>query len=307
MEIYELRQKQSLPLDIKLSMTKRRIRQWYEYWKGNIYIAFSGGKDSTVLLNIVRSLYPNVPAVYVNTGLEYPEINEFVNEIENVVILRPKMNFKQVLDNYGVPIISKKVARQIRELRNPTKKNEATRKLFLTGITRNGNKTSNFKLSEKWKYLVDAPFGISEECCNIMKKNPIKQYEKDSNRKGITGMMASDSMLREKSYLKIGCNNYTGMKSNPLSFWLEKDIWDYIKKNNIKYCSIYDTGVKRTGCIFCMFGIHLEKTPNRFQLMQDTHPKLYKYCMNNLGLKEVLEYIHVPYKKPTTLGKWCKK
>ena len=76
-EIWELRQMQSLPLDIKVKMTQRRIMDWYNYWGGEVYVSFSGGKDSTVLLHIARELFPDIPAVFVNTGLEYPEIREF--------------------------------------------------------------------------------------------------------------------------------------------------------------------------------------------------------------------------------------
>ena len=77
----------------------------------------------------------------------------------------------------------------------------------------------------------------------------------------------------------------------PLSIWIEKDIWDYIKKHNLEYSKIYDMGENRTGCMFCMFGVHLEKGENRFDRMKKTHLQIYNYCMDKLGLKEVLEYI----------------
>jgi hypothetical protein len=54
-------------------------------------------------------------------------------------------------------------------------------------------------------------------------------------------------------------------------------------------------GYSRTGCIFCMFGIHLEPEPNRFQIMEKTHPKIYNYCMNKLNYKEILSYLGVKY------------
>ena len=106
----QLRQLQALPLNIKIRKTEQRIREWYEHWEGNVYVSFSGGKDSTVLLDIVRHLYPNVPAVFSDTGLEYPEINEFVKTFPNVTIVRPKHSFKKILTKYGYPIISKEVA-----------------------------------------------------------------------------------------------------------------------------------------------------------------------------------------------------
>ena len=81
-----LKQRQNLPLNLKIELTKRRIREFYEYFDGQVYVSFSGGKDSTVLLDIVRSLYPNVLAVFVDTGLEYPEVRQFVKSIENITI-----------------------------------------------------------------------------------------------------------------------------------------------------------------------------------------------------------------------------
>ena len=92
-------------------MTQERIRGWVnEFGEDGVYVSFSGGKDSTVLLHIVRNMYPNVKAVFVDTGLEYPEIREFVKSFENVYWLRPKMNFRQVIEKYGYPFISKEVS-----------------------------------------------------------------------------------------------------------------------------------------------------------------------------------------------------
>ena len=98
----ELIMLQSLPLDIKIMKTKRRICEWIDFYGENgVYVSFSGGKDSIVLLDLVRQVKPNIPAVFIDTGLEYPETKEFVNSIDNVTILRPKMSFKQVIDDYG--------------------------------------------------------------------------------------------------------------------------------------------------------------------------------------------------------------
>ena len=90
MTAQQLKQLQTLPLDVKIRKTEQRIKEWYEHWDGDVYVSFSGGKDSTVLLHIVRKLYPDVPAVFSDTGLEYPEIKEFVKTFDNVRIVRPK-------------------------------------------------------------------------------------------------------------------------------------------------------------------------------------------------------------------------
>ena len=107
----ELMQWQALPLSVKVRMTKHRIRDWVDYYgEDGVYVSFSGGKDSTVLLDLVRQDYPNVGAVYVDTGLEYPEIREFVKTFENVTWIKPKLTFKEVINTYGYPMISKEVS-----------------------------------------------------------------------------------------------------------------------------------------------------------------------------------------------------
>ena len=107
----DLYQMQGMSLENKIKMTQRRIKEWVdEYGEDGVYISFSGGKDSTVLLDIARQMYPNLKACFVNTGLEYPEIVSFIKSFDNVDIIRPKMNFKKVIEKYGYPFISKEVA-----------------------------------------------------------------------------------------------------------------------------------------------------------------------------------------------------
>jgi len=291
-ELWQLRQMQELPLEVKVIKSKQRIKEWYEYWDGQVYVSFSGGKDSTVLLHLVRSMYPDVPAVFIDTGLEYPEIKEFVRSGENIKWLKPKMSFRQVIEKYGYPVVSKEVSETIDQCRKGYK--------------------SRFKKIDpayrgrysclKWSFLMDAPFKISNLCCNVMKKNPAKSYEKQTQRKPYLGVMAEDSSLRKSSWLRHGCNAFDSKRplSQPLAFWDELDIWKYIRTFNVPYSKIYDMGYRNTGCVFCMFGCHLEGQPNRFQRMKITHPQLYQYCMKpwsdgGLGLAEVLDFINVPY------------
>lgn len=283
-----LQRLQALPLEQKISLTERRIKEFYDYFSGQVYVSFSGGKDSTVLLHIVRRLFPDVPGVFVNTGLEYPEIVEFVQTIDNVTQLRPKMPFTEVIKKYGYPVVSKEVAQKINEIRI-TKSDKLRNKRL------HGDEKGNGKIPEKWKYLIDAPFKISHKCCDIMKKSPIKKYERLTERKSIVASMAAESRLREQTYIKKGCNSFDGKRpmSLPMAFWAEQDIWQYIKKYNVRYSKIYDIGEKRTGCMFCMFGCQFndEDGIQRFERMKIHHPKQYNYCMEKLGLREVIAYI----------------
>ena len=284
-----LNSRKALPLEAKITLSQLRIREFYEKYNGQVYVAFSGGKDSTVLLDIVRSVYPNVPAVFVDTGLEYPEIREFVKTIENVVWIKPKYTFKEVLEKYGYPVVSKVQSQYLREYLY--QKSEKNKRIRWEG------KNGKFKIAEKWKFLVNAPFKISDKCCLYLKKNPSLQYEKETGRHGFVGIMANNSRARMLEYLRNGCNAFDKKRSVswPVAFWTDKDIWEYIYTKNVAYSKIYDMGQKNTGCMFCMFGAHMEKNPNRFQRMKKTHPKQYKFCMEKLGLKKVLEYIGIKY------------
>lgn len=111
-EKWVLQQLQGLPLAAKIAKTQLRIREWYNYFDGDVYVSFSGGKDSTVLAHLVHDIYPDVPLVFSNTGLEYPEIQSFARKM-GAEFLRPKMMFSEVISKYGYPIISKEVAEAI--------------------------------------------------------------------------------------------------------------------------------------------------------------------------------------------------
>lgn len=298
----ELFMLQALPLDIKIAKSKLRIQEWIDrYGEEGVYISFSGGKDSVVLLDLVRQVNPNIPAVFVDTGLEYPEIKDFVKKQENIIILRPKKSFKQVIEEHGYPMVSKEQANYLDEIRNST---EHMKKLRLEGDAK-----GRFKLFEKWHYLIDAPFKISHKCCKIMKKAPFIAYEKRTGKVGFVGNMASESSLRRQSYLRNGCNAFENNRpiSMPIGFWTDQDVLSYIKMFGLEIASVYGdiieengklktTGADRTGCVFCGFGLHLEKEPNRFQRLEKTHPQLHAYCMDKLGFKDVCEYMGIPYK-----------
>lgn len=302
-----LRARQALPLTIKIQMSLRRIRNWYDSHNGNVYVSLSG-KDSHVLLHLVRSILPDVQAAFVDTGLEYPEVRKLNLNTPDCVVLKPKMNFTTVIEKYGWPVVSKKVSQYISEIQKPTDKNKNTVKLRLTGIRSDGSFSPMSKVSNKWKFLVNAPFKVSDKCCKVMKKQPLQLYTTQTGKFPFIGTLAAESSDRESTWIKNGCNSYDTKdpKSTPLIFWTEQDILQYIKLNNISVAECYGelqttetglrfSGTQRTGCMFCMFGVHFDASPNRFQTMEHTHPALHNYCINNLGCGYVLDYLNIPH------------
>ena len=306
----DLKIMQGWSLDRKIRVTQTRIMDWYMRHNGQVFISFSGGKDSTVLLDLARRVYPDIPAVYVDTGLEYPELRDFVKTKDNVTWLRPRYPFPQIIEKYGYPIISKEISDVI----NGARKGQPYRLARINGELLDKNGKKSIYNCENYKYLLDAPFKISARCCYHMKKAPLNKFEKQTGRHPITGVLACESKLREQSWIKFGCNGFERKRplSQPLAFWLEEDILRYLKMTGIPYAPIYgdiveshkkdgtpilkSTGVSRSGCMYCMYGVHLEHEPNRFQLMQVTHPRQYDYCINKLGCGAVLDYIGVPYR-----------
>lgn len=387
--IEHLRQMQSLPMELKLNMTRERIDAWYRGWTkytienlktkkiryvttrtidinkdlekelgcdndewvktyedGQVYIAFSGGKDSAVLLHIARRMFPDIKAVFVDTGLEYPEIRNFVKTFKNVEIIRPKMRFDEVIKKYGYPLISKEVGECVYQARkfienkcggvntstdwkkylakesmknrtpggeiasiekSPDLANLPLRVARCLGMITKDNKIAvNIPKKDKSRYslkkyepLLYVDFEVSNVCCNIMKKQPSHSFSKKTGLKPMTAQMADESRLRTQQWIMNGCNGFE-MKSpisNPLSFWYDTDILEYAKKYNVELAEPYGdiipnslqenmfgdieyttSGCKRTGCIFCGFGCHLEKE-SRWLELKRTHPKQYDYCI----------------------------
>ena len=308
-----------LDLDDKVITSVEKLYEWYTEWGGQCYVSFSGGKDSTVLEYLVAwylSSFRTPPwelnLVFVNTGLEYPEIQKFVNEYAgwlrrefphvtvNLVRLRPKMSIRQIVTKYGYSVVSKEVADCIADAkRNPN--GLRMRRLRGEDMRRDG-KPSVYNYP-KWEYLLYAPFNISAKCCATMKKTPLKAYAHKTGQQAIVATMAEESRLRMTYWLKTGCNAFEGKRpiGKPMSFWTEQDVLRYISDNQIPIASVYGdivasdgendypstliekplhcTGCQRTGCMFCGFGAHLEKGENRFERMKHTHPKHYDFCI----------------------------
>lgn len=306
-------------LEQKIEHAIKRIREFYEVMDGKVYVSFSGGKDSTVLLHLVRSIFPDVVAVFVNTTNEYVEILHFIKHTKNVITLYPKMSFNQTVEKYGFPLVSKKVSRAITDLRENKPTTANIRNLYLTGYNRKGVYVPTYKLAKKWYPLFqEAQFNITNKCCDILKKEPAHRFQKETGLFPFVGTMAYEGTDRKMDWIKNGCNLFNEekktFKSRPLSIWTEQDVWDYIKLHDVPYSTIYDDvldedgniiikGEKRTGCAYCAFGADQEKTSlldlNRFQRLKLHKPKQYNAMMklenNGVSYDEALSFIHVKH------------
>ena len=286
---------QAWSLERKIQVTQTRIIEWYQHYGGKVAVSFSGGLDSTVLLDLSRRIYPDIRAVFVQTGLEYKEIQDFVASVPNVTWLYPETPFNKVISDYGYPVISKEVAKRIEYAR----KGSLWAVNHLRGVTKDGIPSKYNERYVKWAFLVDAPFLVSEKCCYISKIRPLSRFTKETGCIPIVGTMASESMRRQGAFLQTGCNGFNKKEpsSKPLSFWNKQNILEYIRLTGIPYSSVYGdivtspktrklvtTGAERTGCIYCMFGVQREKGINRFQRLAQTHPQQYDYCINKLGI-----------------------
>ena len=416
--ISDLYQMQSLPLSAKIRMTQNRVRAWYEHFDGNVYISFSGGKDSTVLLDLVRNEfgYKDIPAMFVDVPTQYPELRSFVKTFDNVDVVQPKINFFQVCEKYGFPLFSKEISECVQgarkyltsllesesvltdrqtdrqtdlpyrywyervqgigkyekkvsasmeqtprtantpsrggmtqsiadyaELANLLNERKSKRQggnnqrlaIMLGMFAESGEIKANipdkdrsqFSL-EAYKFMLDAPFEISNKCCNVMKKEPAHRYAKETGRMPITAQMASESRLRTQVWLRNGCNAFevTNPISNPMSFWTEQDVLRYIKDKGLKICSVYGdvvtddeemgqmqladyegmelfeigqqclhcTGCDRTGCVLCGFGAHIQGD-ERFIRLRETHPKMYALLdvvqNNGYTMRQAIDWI----------------
>lgn len=309
----------ALDLEDKVITSYEKLDEWYTAWGGQCYVSFSGGKDSTVLsylaaryLSSFRATPWPLNLVFVNTGLEYPEIQRFVNEYAdwlrkefprvtvNLHRLRPKMNIRQVVEKYGYSIVSKEVANCVWLAR---KSGNGTRMARLRGELLDSDGNPSAYNCEKWGFLLDAPFLVSSECCRIMKKNTAHRYDRRENEKPIVATMADEGRQRFQKWMATGCNAFEGKRpmGKPMSFWTEQDVLQFIVERGLPYASVYGdivasdgendyaetlidrklhcTGCQRTGCMFCGFGAHLERGENRFERMKHTHPKHYEFCI----------------------------
>ena len=316
----ELRYRQSLPLSIKERMSLERIREFCNmYGVDGVYVSFSGGLDSLVTLHLSRRFDSNIKGVFIDTWLEQPEIRKFVRCFSNIDVIKPEKDLKTIVNQDGWCFPSKDISEAIESYR--LGKKWAVNKL--NGLDKNGNPSKYRERYKKWLYVAEnCPEKISHRCCLDSKEIPVRKYEKRTGRNPIMGLRAEESARRTESYLRTGCLSFSKRPvCKPLGFWTKQDVLEYIVKYKIPFASPYGSiiidgqlpgqvnlfdlvnlncsscygckyrtsGEERTGCVFCPVGYHLQK--EKFNRLRAYNPKLYDYCMEELGEKRLFEWV----------------
>lgn len=251
----------------------QKIRQIInQYGEENFYASFSGGKDSTVLSALIDMAIPGntIPRVYANTGIEYRLILEFVErerEREHpweLVILKPSVPIKPMLEQEGYPFKSKKHAKLVSIYQRHGK--TLSVKTYL-GECPTSKKTEceplAFQCPQKLRYQFenDMNFKISDKCCERIKEQPLKNYSKEAKKPyTIIGIIAEEGGRR----MKAKCLAFSGEKFKAFQplVPITKDWEDwFINEYNIQIADIYKPpyNFTRTGCKGCPFALHLQK------------------------------------------------
>lgn len=249
--------------------------------ENNAYLSFSGGKDSTILHYLLDMALPNnrIPRVFIDTGIEYQMIRDFVLGLakndDRFVILKPTQNIKQMLEKYGYPFKSKQHSHNLYVYQNSGIGLSVKRYLGLI------ESNTKFRCPKMLQYQFTPEFKIkcSDNCCRKMKKEPIKKWEKQNNRHiAITGMRNSEG--GERASIK-GCiltdKNGNLTKFHPLI--KVNDEWEkwIVEEKRIELAKVYypPYNFKRTGCKGCPFSLDLQE---QLEIMELYMPNERKQC-----------------------------
>lgn len=292
-------------LDVKITNAMHRIEDLYYSTNGKCFVAFSGGKDSTVILALIKmceEIYTipedGIKAVFCDTGIELGATRDFVRWCKdsewysNIEIIRPKVTFKWILDNYGKPMKSKIKSDFIS--RYQKKNNMNAFKYLIYGQSSTGKKYIKTKIADKDLHILSKDFDISvsNNCCEFLKKRPSMDFAKENDMKGqITGIRTSEGGVRELSTikrLKDGGKLCTAKKGDltvkmPIIDWTDDDIEQFIDLYNVPLSKAYtEYGMDRTGCIGCPFSRELKEN---LKVLYNYEPNRYKASM--FWLKDV--------------------
>ena len=306
-----------MSLDDRIRDACHRIEELYYETHGKCYVSFSGGKDSTVLLALIKmceEIYTipvgGIPAVFSNTGIELGVTVDFVrwvkeNWYSNVLIVRPEHSFDWVLKNKGKPLKSKLRSEFLKRYR--TNRTENVMRNLVEGITVSGRNARRTKLADKDMHMLhdDFPIMPSKDCCSVMKKKPFAKYAKENGIKGyMAGVRMAEGGARElnavgnkfRGKTKI-CTSISGgyIKKAPIIDWTDEDVEGFIKKYNVPLSKAYTVyGMDRTGCMGCPYNMHIDKS---LEYLYYHEPNRYKASMFWLKDVYIAQNVVLPFDK----------
>lgn len=282
----------SLFLEIAVQEAIERIKRAYAQTNGKIFLSFSGGKDSTVLAELIKmaDLPTDVPFVFANTGIELDATYEFVKNYDysNMVVIKPRKPFAHIIRDYGVPALSKTKSQflntyqnALRDGKNPLDSVRVTRLLGLTGDGRD-------RIANKHLHFLhpDHEYRIANQCCQYMKKYPFEDYAKEHGMEGTyAGIRVAEGGVRATAYKSCTVFRKKGKRdellSMPIYDWSDELVEQFIEAYGVKLSRAYtEYGQRRTGCIGCPFSKDLEQD---LPMLQEKEPLKYKAVMKWLG------------------------
>lgn len=236
-----------------------------KYGEENFCLSFSGGKDSTVLSALIDMALPNnkIPRVYANTGIELNMIYNFVLELQKhddrIVIIKPTIPIKPMLEAEGYPFKSKQHAKWV----DMYQRNGRTQSIENYTASDKKDKSLYRTCPKRLLYQFDESFTlrISDKCCLRLKEEPIEKWKQENNKAyGIVGIMREEGGRREHAQCMAFKNNDLSQFHPMAVVTKEWEDW-FIEKYNIKLCDIYypPYNFKRTGCKGCPFALHLQE------------------------------------------------
>lgn len=292
-----------LSFDEKIKYSNNVIQEWYENYEGRVFVAYSGGVKSEVLLHMVRKLYPDVLAVHVNNGLDNPEIYKKVKHMKNVEIIEPSITPEEMFKNFGYQVISRELSIYASVGKNGSEKAQNC----LKGIMYNGKQ--NLFIKKDFSFLLDAPFKIHIYCCHKMITKPLTEYSKKYNTQMIYGRTSNRpfKMSGDKHYNKNFLNRYNlnlphKSVSYPLYFWRVDDFREYIDKYNVKinasssFQGKIDHYNSKGRCLLCLCNLDKVEQENKFKFIRENYPKLFYTAIERYGYREVLDFLGYNYK-----------
>ena len=292
-----------------------RIEELYYETDGKCYVSFSGGKDSTVLLALIKmsedilTIPPNsIPAVFSNTGIEMQVTIDFVqwvkeNYYPNVVTIRPEKSFDWVLKNEGKPVKSKMKSKDLHQY-HYGKRSDALLLLLLHATTLQGKQSAKHRIGDHDMHFLHDEIGIkpSNKCCEWMKKKPFEHYAKESGMKGcLQGVRQGEGGARDSAVttrLFHGGKLCTWVKNGiiqkaPLIDWSSQDIEDFIKEYNVPLSKAYtEFGFQRTGCCACPYARDVDRN---LEYLYYHEPNRYKAMMHWLKDVYIAQDVRLPF------------